>query len=176
MKIHNESEEFISADLVRALFTYVPTTGEFFNRLTTGTKAKQGELAGYITDNNYVEVTILSRKYKAHRLAWLYTYGTFPAALLDHIDGDRLNNALYNLREATATQNLYNTPIRSDNTSRYKVVALDRRWNKFRAYINIEGKQQSLGYYDTAEEAGSAYVSAAKELHGEYFNENTTIR
>jgi hypothetical protein len=170
--INNEKEELISQDLVKALFAYCPDTGLFTRKITTGAKAKIGSVAGSIQDSGYVLLEINSNTYRAHRVAWLYMYGKFPVELLDHINRDKADNSIHNLREASKVQNSYNTSIRSDNSTGYKGVSIDKRSNRYRAYININGKQKSLGYYSTAEEAALAYNTAAEKYFGEFRNEN----
>lgn len=171
----NENAEFITQDLVKALFTYCPIQGTFTRLITTGTKAKQGSIANCDTDSGYQTLEINGHRYRAHRVAWLYVYGIFPSEYLDHIDRNRSNNSISNLREATVTQNSGNTKVRADNSTGYKGVSLDKRSGRYRAYITINKKQKSLGYFSTAEEAAEAYNSAAATHFGEFKNENTIL-
>lgn len=170
--IANENYELISQELVKALFNYCEETGLFTRKITTGTKAKVGSIAGSIGSSGYIYLEINGNRYRAHRVAWLYIHGKFSEYQLDHINHDRADNSINNLREVTNKENSYNSSIRSDNTTGYKGVSLDSRSNRYRAYITIDGKQKSLGYYSTAEEAALAYNRASKELFGEYRNEN----
>jgi hypothetical protein len=170
-----EDITIISQELVKALFEYNPDTGIFIRKLTTGSKAKAGSVAGILNDVGYLELSINSYRYRAHRIAWLYCFGEFPSGQLDHIDGNKSNNALDNLREATNKENAYNKSISVLNTTGYKGVSLDKRSGRYRAYITVNGKQKGLGYYSTAEQASEAYIIEAKKLHGEFFNENTSI-
>ncbi len=167
-----EDLNIISQELVKALFDYDCNSGVFTRKLTTGSKAKIGSLAGILTEKGYIDIIVNGHKYKAHRLAWLYCFGEFPVQQLDHIDNNRSNNSLDNLREASTLENSFNKQISSLNTTGYKGVSIDKRSNRYRAYITINGKQKSLGYYATAAEAGQAYIEAAQALHGEFYNEN----
>lgn len=90
--------------------------------------------------------------------------------LVDHINGDPLDNRRSNLRLATASQNLHNIGRSSANTSGYKGVSWDRRRKKWRARIKKDGKEKHLGLFDTPEEAFEAYCKAGPEYHGEFFN------
>ena len=108
-----------------------------------------------------------------HRLLWKLIYNKFPDNFIDHIDRDKSNNRLNNLREATAEQNSHNVGIRKDNTTKYTGVSMDKRCGKYRAYINIDGKQKSLGYYTTAYEAHLVREAKAKELRGDFYSEST---
>lgn len=89
---------------------------------------------------------------------------------VDHIDGDTLNNVRSNLRICTPQQNRFNQKTPSTNTSGFKGVLVDKRFNKtvYRAKMEINGKYISLGKYDTPEEAHEAYKAAAKRYHGEF--------
>lgn len=91
--------------------------------------------------------------------------GANPGMLVDHIDGNGLNNRRSNLRLATYAQNQYNVGVRKDSRSGIKGVRLypNGRWQ---ARIRVDGQCKSLGYYATAEEASKAYENASKELHG----------
>jgi hypothetical protein len=173
----NRDKEALDWDTLVATLDYDPATGIFTNKITRSNCAKAGWVAGstYSTDpTRYSDIWLNGKHYAAHRLAWFYCFKEWPEYYLDHIDGNKSNNAIDNLREATGSQNKYNIKIRKDNSVGYKGVSLDKRCGRYRAYININGKQKSLGYYATPEEASEAYNRAAKELHGAFFNENTT--
>lgn len=90
---------------------------------------------------------------------------------VDHLDHNRLNNFVDNLRYCSYQQNNYNTNIRKDNTSLYKGVSYNKRDKKWQAKIRIPSKQISLGYFNTALEASNAYESYAKQLHGQFYND-----
>jgi hypothetical protein len=88
--------------------------------------------------------------------------------MVDHIDGDGLNNQRSNLRLATHTENLRNQRIRRDNTSGFKGVSWSKASGKWVAQIRMTGKIKYLGSFTTPEEAYAAYCAAALELHGEF--------
>ena len=89
---------------------------------------------------------------------------------MDHKDHDTLNNRRENLRIATHAQNLWNTKILANNTSGFKGVSFFKPRGTWRSRIMLNGKQNLIGYFDSPEEAGAAYVEAAKRLHGEFAN------
>jgi hypothetical protein len=89
-----------------------------------------------------------------------------PGAMVDHIDGDGLNNRRSNLREATRGQNACNAKTRADNKSGFKGVSLHRTSGKWHAYINRNGRRHSLGYFETSEAAARAYALASPQMHG----------
>lgn len=86
---------------------------------------------------------------------------------VDHIDGNKKNNHLTNLRLATRSQNSQNSKAHSDSQSGLKGVSRKRK--RWRARIVVDGKEKSLGVFGTKEEAHAAWVAVAKELHGEFF-------
>jgi hypothetical protein len=88
--------------------------------------------------------------------------------LVDHRNGDGLDNRRANLREATHTQNTWNARRRSDNTSGFKGVSQRRSDGKWVAYIGIDRRQVYLGSYVTVEEAARSYDAAAREHRGEF--------
>jgi hypothetical protein len=87
---------------------------------------------------------------------------------IDHIDGNRSNNLVFNLREANNAQNNRNTKLRASNTSGYKGVYMSKQSNRFIARITVNYKGIHLGCFKTVEEASQAYKKAALELHGSF--------
>lgn len=104
----------------------------------------------------------------AHRVIWAMVHSRWPEAQIDHVDNDRLNNRIGNLRESTHAENMRNQCNRKTNKSGYKGVHWDSRDKAFRAQISYEGKKIFLGYHATAEAAHAAYCEAAKKYHGEF--------
>ena len=92
--------------------------------------------------------------------------------MIDHIDENKANNNVKNLRWATCKDNLANQGKRTNNKSGFKGVCFDKPLNKYKAYIRINGKIKHLGYFETAEEASKAYEAKAKEIHKEFYYKN----
>jgi len=88
--------------------------------------------------------------------------------IVDHIDGNGLNNQKSNLRLATQSQNQANSKLREDNTSGLKGVSYKHRISKWAAKISYQGEESHLGYFEDKIKAAEAYDRAAKRLHGEY--------
>jgi hypothetical protein len=94
--------------------------------------------------------------------------GSWPKEQIDHINGDPLDNRWSNLREATQSQNNWNTRLSRNNTSGYKGVSWHKGERKWDATIMAYGKSHFLGRFKTKEEARDAYIDASKKLHGEF--------
>ena len=106
--------------------------------------------------------------FRAHRLAWLYVHGRWPAEQIDHIDQNTSNNRLNNLREATASQNKANKSPRRNNLLGVRGVSREKGGRKFRAAITKDGHRLYLGAFGTVKAASAAYQKAANKLFGEF--------
>ncbi len=127
-----------------------------------------GTITSCCSSHGYRVIRIDNQLIMAHRLAWLYVHGELPSGEIDHINGDRSDNRLANLRLATRVQNNQNTKTRTDNTSGHKGVCFHKQAGRWMAYINASGKRTYLGLHNSKEEAAQAYAAAAQELHGEF--------
>lgn len=155
----------ITADQVRAVLDY--RDGHLWWR-----HPKQGRRlskpAGGVDENGYGIICIDGIRYKTHRLVWLYVYGVWPDGLVDHIDGNPSNNDVSNLREASQSENLRNRGAQSNNKSGFKGVCWDSRKKRWLSQIAINGKNKHLGYFQTVEEAHSAYCRGSTKYHGDF--------
>ena len=122
--------------------------------------------AGCIGKSGYRVIRVEGKDYRAHRLIWKYQHGKDPKEFIDHIDGNRVNNNIENLREATKQQNSYNRGPQKNNELGIKGVRKDR--NKYRALIMINGKSKNLGVFNTIEEARLVREEAEKKLFKEF--------
>lgn len=162
------NESNLTADTLRQLLSYDATTGVFYWNIQKGPR-KAGERAGRISSSDgYVYICINYVSYCAHRLVWLYVKGEWPSMFVDHINNNRSDNRIDNLRQATHAQNMSNRPRNSNNKTGIKGVSYEERYRKYRAVIRVNYKQKFLGYYDTPEEAGDAYRVAATAKFGEF--------
>lgn len=119
----------------------------------------------------YRETSIYKKRYQIHRVIWLYVYGYTPVEV-DHIDGNGLNNRLSNLREVTHQGNARNQRRPKNNTSGICGVCWDKKEQRWKARIGIEGRDHFLGYFDDKEYAIQARKEAEKRFnfhqnHGE---------
>lgn len=115
--------------------------------------------------NGYGSVRINDKMYRTHRVIWLLVHGYMPEREVDHIDRDKMNNRIENLRPATPTENSHNHGLQRNNSSGYPGVHFHKHANKYVARITLNGKKISLGYYATAEEAFRAYQLAKIKYH-----------
>ena len=151
------------------LFRYDKDTGKIYWRsrpskhasITIGTEA--GTLKRDHT-NIYRRVKIAGQFYLTHRIAWLIHYGVWPDGELDHKDGDGLNNRIENLRDVSRQENLKNQRMYRSNKSGITGVDWHKARGKWRAKIGINGKQKTLGRFDSIDEAAEAYRKAADEI------------
>jgi hypothetical protein len=123
-----------------------------------------------ISSNGYGRVSVDSNRYLVHRIIWKLVTGNDPIKLIDHIDGNRLNNRVSNLREANDSENQWNSLAQKNNKLGIKGVRLDKNGKNYCARITHYGKEYGLGTYDTIEEASLAYQKASLKYHGEFGN------
>lgn len=155
----------LTAERLREVLIYNPETGIFTWLVRARPGAEAGDVAGCIDRLGYRRIAIDGGQYKAHRLAWLYVCGAFPANGMDHINGDPADNRICNLREATQGENNQNTKSYRNSSSKYLGVSWHTLKKKWQAQITVNGKQHYLGYFANEEEAHSAYCAAKTELH-----------
>ena len=132
-------------------------------------RAKQGEVAGSIDYHGYRQVKIDQKIYLCHRLVFFIHHSYLPDCI-DHIDRNPLNNSIENLRECTPSENSMNRGMRRDNTSGVKGVYWYKPTKKWKAQLFFKGKNNSLGYYESKQQAEQAVKKAREKYHGEFSN------
>jgi hypothetical protein len=172
-------------DFLRKILRYEPESGKLFwltrtaDTFTTKTHAAEHRCnnwnAKYAGKEAFQNVGASGYKrsnispfggFFAHRVAWALHHGDWPHLEIDHINGDRTDNRISNLRTVTSRQNKINRKRRSDNTHGATGLCFHSRGKKrWQARISIDGKYQSLGYFETKEEAAQARA-AAENAHG----------
>jgi hypothetical protein len=155
----------LTAEQIKNALDYDTNTGVFVWKTRPSKAVKAGDIAGCIEKRiGYVTIGIAGRVYKAHRLAWLYVYGEWPKGLIDHINGNKTDNRIANLRDVFADGNSQN--IRKPNR-RNKSGFMGVIWfqNKWRASMSVNGKSKWLGDYSTPEEAHQVYLEAKRKYH-----------
>jgi hypothetical protein len=146
----------ITQDLIKELFYY--EDGKLFNKTKTAKRIKIGEESGCLNGGGYRHIMINGKNYQAHRLIYIFHNGEITDNLqIDHINKNRSNNNIENLRLVTKQENDFNRSA--------KGYYFHKPSNKFMAKITLNGKQTHLGSFSTAEEARDAYLEAKKKFH-----------
>jgi len=115
----------------------------------------------------------IKKTFTVHRLVALaFLENPDNKQMIDHIDENKSNNNVKNLRWATSKENGCNQGKQINNTSGFKGVSFNKHANKYQASININGKIKYLGVFETAEEASQAYEAKAKVIHGDFYYKN----
>ena len=152
---------------LRELLHYNPKTGVWIRLRSRGRNDLVGKQAGTVGGDGYRWIRVDGGRYKAHRLAFLYMLGAWPDDEVDHRNLDRLDCRWRNLREATRRTNQANVSVRIDNVAGIKGVTKFRR--HYQARIKLaNGSREFIGSFKTANAAGRAYKTRAREVFGEY--------
>ena len=157
----------ISHEELLRILKYDPDTGDFHWAVRIGRKTRAGAKAGTPQGKDrYLAVTYQGEHYLAHRLAWYYVHGVWPDGPIDHINADKVDNRIANLRVVTSSinaQNIGHRPRKSKTT----LIGAVPEDNRFRAAIWSPADKRliRLGRFDTPEEAHAAYVEAKRKLH-----------
>jgi hypothetical protein len=156
----------ITADRAREVFSYDAETG-VITRKVDGLKSKKGDVvSGAGNSRGYKRASLDGERFYLHRLVWLLHYGHWPKQEIDHIDGDRSNNAIKNLRDVSHSVNMHNlkSPM-SRNKAGYLGVSPASWCDRYQATIFVDGRHNHLGYFDDPKDAHKRYMEAKKELH-----------
>lgn len=170
-----------STDRLNQLFRYNEKTGEIWHRARrpeefTSERAWRLWSVRYVnriaTSNHkagYLTVRVGPRNHLAHRVAYKIWFGVEPPSVLDHINGDKADNRIANIRPASKVTNGFNRGPDRDSRTGYKNVTYVRRANRYTSCFTAHGVRYYVGCFRTAEEAYEAYVAKAKKIHGEFF-------
>jgi hypothetical protein len=160
-----DGEAPLTADKLRKLLHYNPETG-VFTRLVRDGKWLPGQVAGSAqASHGYVAIGVAGKPRLAHRLAWLYVYGEWPDGVIDHINRDRTDNRIVNLRSVSQAENGQNAKLSCRNKSGHKGVIWYRRDQVWRAYIVVNQVSIHLGYYPHIDDAVAARRAAEAKYH-----------
>lgn len=169
-----------SLDVLNSILVYCTDTGKFYWKEreqsmftsirmanTWNSRYANKEAFTVVNAQGYKSAKIFDTNYKAHRIAWKMVYGVDPSNLIDHINGDRTDNRIANLREASYSENRINTRgVRG--SSGFKGVIWSSQSQKWIAEIKVGGKRKYLGSFDDPCEASEVYKTAAKFMHGKF--------
>lgn len=152
-------------NVLRHYFSYDPETGELrWKRPQKGIQV--GRIAGNRNANGSIGLAVEGQKCLAHRVIWKMTTGRDPVADINHIDGDRSNNRLSNLREATRSQVGYWKKSHPRKANKDLPRGARPAKGKFQACLKADRTFHHLGVFDTPEEAEAAYIEASLKMHG----------
>lgn len=154
----------LTQERLRILVNYCEQTG-VFRWSESAHKPLIGKIAGNPNSNGYIKFSIGGRTYMAHRLAWLYVYGKWPTNTIDHMDGDRTNNRISNLRDVTQLVNRQNVRRTVSGKDSPLGVTLHKKSQRWQAQIRVHGKSVYLGLFDCKNEAHNAYLAAKRAFH-----------
>ena len=176
--INKDMEAAISQEMLKERIHYDRETGVFtwLDVEVNGYKVRN-KRAGCTNGRGYVIIgfSVAGKPYilTAHRLAWLYEYGEFPSGSLDHINHDKTDNRIINLRIASHRENSRNRSMQSNNTTGHNGISFRKPRNKYLAYIKVNYKQKHLGSFENIEDAAKA-VKEARAHYGFHVNHGQT--
>ena len=159
------ADQDITKEILNFLFDY--KDGELYWKFSLSCKSPKGTIAGSIKHDKYRRIGLNKKSYLAHRLIFMMHYGYMPE-IVDHIDGNRLNNRIENLREATKSQNSHNQKLSKKNTSGYKNVTWNERKEKWLVNVRVHSMDFHIGYFDDIELADLAAQEARDKYHKEF--------
>jgi len=160
----------ITQEKLKELYHYDSLTGIFIRKKSGGGK-KAGTIAGSLKTSGYIQLSIKDKLYYCHRLAWLYVYGVFPDNI-DHINHDRSDNRIINLRDVARSENNRNMSVSKKNKSGFTGVCWSSRYKKWESTVMIDGRKIHLGYFTDKDKAINERM-IANEKYG--FHENHGI-
>ena len=159
----------LTKEYLHQIFEY--RDGHLYYKEKTGQRKNIGDRVGFISKTGYFATSIKKRPYLVHRLIFLMFYGYLPKQI-DHINNDRADNKIDNLRAADNTKNQWNVKIRKDNKSGYKNVCWIERDNRYKVEITVNKNKIYLGYYADAELADLVAHEARDKYHGKFARHN----
>lgn len=161
----------LKLERLKEALDYNEETGEFRWKMRTSTRVRVGASTGCVsTTDGYVYIRLDKFLYAAHRLAWMMANGAMPDRNIDHINGNRSDNRISNLRLADFSENARNAKMPVHNKCGVKGVCNHQKTGKWRAQITHQGRQYYFGLFDSIEAAAAAVKDGRARVHGEFAN------
>lgn len=159
-----------SLETLNKYLTYNPETGDLtWNAGLTYAKQRQpGRIAGTMSKGGYLRTSIERRMYANNRIAWKMHYGVDPVGVVDHEDGNKLNNRISNLRDTSQSHNLENRVVGRNSKTGFKGVVFEPNSNRYRINMKVNGVRMNFPSFKTAEEADAFARAKRAELHGKF--------
>lgn len=154
----------IDAATLRRMLNYEMFGGVFTWATSPSAKFQIGQLAGSVTPRGYLQIGLFGKNYPAHRLAWLHVYDRWPQGVIDHIDGNPLNNSIMNLRDVSQQMNTRNAKVSKNSRSGVNGVNWNSKRRCWNAFIMVDRKSINLGYFSTVEAAAQTRRRYEMEL------------
>lgn len=149
-----------SPERVRAVFEYSPETGVLRYK-NPKSYAVHRDQAGWLDKQGYREVRMDGKRFFAHRVVWAYVYGAWPVHEIDHINGDRSDNRISNLRDVSRWGNQRNMVQHREG---HLAGTTHRTLNSWQAKIQVNGVRHHIGSFATEQEAHEAYIRKSQEM------------
>jgi hypothetical protein len=157
----------ITQKRLQSLLTYDPETGKFCWRHQRS-RCFKGAVAGTLNYHGYTVIKLDGQTYRAHRLAWLYKNGCWPNGELDHINRQRSDNRIVNLRTTSHFENCQNRAKPDTAHSKYIGVSKGFGGKGWRAYIDKNNCRFTLGVFATETEAAQARAEAERQIYADH--------
>lgn len=151
----------------RSLYHYDPDTGDFTYKQHRGPNAKIGDVAGSVNSEGYRQITVYGKRIVASRLAYMMYYDKILPSnvFVDHINGNKGDNRISNLREASNSENQKNVGVRKHNKLGLRGVSYDHSCGKYIARY----KSKVLGVFDDPKKASDAYEDEVRMRYGDFY-------
>lgn len=161
----------LTQELVHSLYEY--KDGELFRKVAPR-GFRVGQKVGYAGSEGYIMTKVKNRTIAVHRLVFLMQHGYLPA-VIDHINGNRSDNRIENLRSCTKAENSRNQRLRSTNTSGIKNVRWYKAHSTWQVSMRIDGKEKHFGYYKDLELADLVATEARDKHYGKFANHGVQL-
>ena len=148
---------------LKALFDYDPATGNLIRKTRTANSVQVGDVAGSKNSDGYIQISIDSKPHMAHRLVWIW-HGKELPQFINHINRDKVDNRIENLRPATRSENMHNKDTSKRSASGHRGVMWYAPTKEWLARLMVDGQSYDLGKYPTAKEASEAYEQTKQEF------------